>query len=692
VTEPSILIAEEGGKSLVRDRLRIVLPLPLSPRKMRTSLSRTLKETPRISTLSPTGDGAETERFAASRRWCLSGVLFMVIGLMIPKSRLKLKRLVRECILLTIARSIPIFAHEFPFFGPRKVPSMRPALRFVLTLLLSILLSGCGKKTEDGSGSLNRPAVVIAIAGDIDSFNPLFAEDITAGEVNDLLFPSLVSSAFDRNSGALTFGPLLARSWEYADRNRDIVFHLQPGARWTDGTPVTARDVQLTYELYGDPDVASVRQAAVENLRRTGGKLDVRKSVEVRDDSTVIFHFSRAYPGQLFDAGLPVLPAHILEKLARKDIRTDPVNRSPVGFGPFSLAKWAPLQEIVLQSNPGSVVPYPAKLSQLILRIIPDYRTRLSQLESGEVDLVSGVRPEDAEKLAGDARDIEIISTPGRDYDFLGWNNVEIDPRGGSSPAAIRPHRLFGSRNVRRALTMAINRDELVQAYLGKHGQAAFGGISPLFKWAYNDSLKPLPFDPQGSRQLLEREGWLDAGGDGVLVRNKVRFSFVLKVPAGDQLRTVVAAAVQQQLRQVKIEVKIEQVERATFWQEVAARKYDAWLAGFSVPLQMQLDDLWGSDLTKYPFNLTGFRDARIDRILAAARTLKAETDGAPLWKEFQEIVGEEQPCTFLYWINSIVAVNRRVHGTHIGVLGTMHRAWEWDVGVAGRAGPTTSR
>jgi peptide/nickel transport system substrate-binding protein len=191
---------------------------------------------------------------------------------------------------------------------------------------------------------------------------------------------------------------------------------------------------------------------------------------------------------------------------------------------------------------------------------------------------------------------------------------------------------------------------------------------------------------------LLEREGWLDAGGDGVLVRNKVRFSFVLKVPAGDQLRTVVAAAVQQQLRQVKIEVKIEQVERATFWQEVAARKYDAWLAGFSVPLQMQLDDLWGSDLTKYPFNLTGFRDARIDRILAAARTLKAETDGAPLWKEFQEIVGEEQPCTFLYWINSIVAVNRRVHGTHIGVLGTMHRAWEWDVGAAGRAGPTTSR
>ena len=611
---------------------------------------------------------------------------------MIPKSRLKLKRLMRKCILLTTARSIPIFPHVFSFSGFKKVLSMRPGVWFVLPLVLSIPLPGCGKKTEDGSGALHRSAVVIAIAGDIDSFNPLFAEDITSGEINDLLFPALVGSGFDVDSGTLTYAPLLARSWESTDGDRDIVFHLRPGVRWTDGVPVTARDVQLTYELYGDPDVASVRQAAVENLRRTGGKLVIRESVEARNDSTVLFHFARAYPGQLFDAGLPILPAHILEKLPRKDIRTDPVNRSPVGFGPFSLAKWTPLQEIVLQSNPGSVAPYPAKLSQLILRIIPEYRTRLSQLASGEVDLVSGVRPEDAEKLAGDARDVDIISTPGRDYDFLGWNNIEIDTHGGSSPATIRPHRLFGSRNVRRALTMAINRDELVRAYLGKHGREAFGGISPLFRWAYNDSLKPLPFDPQGSRELLSREGWKDAGGDGILVRNGVRFSFVLKVPAGDQLRTVVAAAVQQQLRQVKIEMKIEQVERATFWQEVTTRKYDAWLAGFSVPLQMQLDDLWGSDLAKYPFNLTGFRNARVDRILAAARALKVETDGAALWKEFQEIVHEEQPCTFLYWINSIVAVNRRVHGTRIGVLGTMHNAWEWNVGNTGQAGTTTSR
>jgi peptide/nickel transport system substrate-binding protein len=568
---------------------------------------------------------------------------------------------------------------------------MKPRVCGTLPLVLSIALLGCGTKKEGNPGSPHPPAVVIAIEGDVDSFNPLFAEDITAGEINDLLFPALVGSSFDLESGELTYAPMLARSWEYANQGRDIIFHLVPNARWTDGKPVTARDVGLSFELYGDPDVASVRQASVDKLKRTGGRQDIRKSVEVRDDTTVVFHFASAYAGQLFDAGLPILPAHILGGLLRKDLRTDPVNKSPTGFGPFSLVKWTPLQEIVLQSNPGSAVPYPAKLSQMIFRVIPDYRTRLAQLESGEVDLVSGLRPEDADKVARERPEIEIISTPGRDYDFLGWNNVDTGTPAGTPGASFRPHRLFGSSNVRKALTLAINREELVQAYLGTHGRVSFGGISPLFKWAYNDSLKPLPFDPLQSMRLLEQEGWKDTDGDAILDKNGLRFSFVLKVPAGNQLRTVVASAVQQQLKQVKIDMRIEQVERATFWQEVTTRKYDAWLAGFSVPLQMQLDDLWGSDLEKHPFNLTGMRNARVDRILAAAGTLKAETDGAALWKEFQSIVHEEQPCTFLYWINNIVAVNKRIRGTRIGVLGTTHHAWEWYVDNAGQANAAAS-
>jgi peptide/nickel transport system substrate-binding protein len=229
---------------------------------------------------------------------------------------------------------------------------------------------------------------------------------------------------------------------------------------------------------------------------------------------------------------------------------------------------------------------------------------------------------------------------------------------------------------------LAVNRQELVDAYLGQHGRVAFGGVSPLFKWAFDEKIAPLPFDVEQAGLLLKQDGWTDSNGDGVLERGGVRFEFALKVPAGNQLRTVVATAVQQQLKRLNIEMRIEQVERGTFWQEVTTRQYDAWLCGFSVPLQMQLDDLWGSDLEKYPFNLVGFQDPRVDKILVEVKRLRSEPEGASLWKEFQQVVHEEQPCTFLFWINSIVAINVRVQGAGIGVLGTTHGAWSWHVGA----------
>ena len=564
---------------------------------------------------------------------------------------------------------------------------MRHKVHLGIFLLPILFLLGCGNQRDAG---VQRSSVIIAVEGDIDSFNPLFAEEVSAGEINDLLFPGLVGSDFDASRGELIYTPLLARSWEYQNRNRDIVFHLRTGAKWSDGQPITARDVQLSYELYGDPEVASIRQAAIEGLRLTNGKIDITKSVEVLNDSTVVFHFEQPYPGQLFDAGLPIIPAHVFEIVARKDLRTHPINKNPIVSGPFVLERWTPLQEVVLASNENCSVPHPAKVSKLVFRVLPDYRSRVSQLLSGEVDIVGGLRMEDADLVMKQSPSVEIISTHGRDYDFLGWNNIDPKVFEDSDGKTIKPHPMFGKARVRRALTMAINREEIVTAYLGKHGQQAIGGVSPLFKWAYNSTMKPLPYDKQQALTLLENEGWKDTDGNGILDRQGQEFAFTLRVPSGNQLRSVVATVVQQQLRDVKIDMEVEQVERGTFWENMMGRKYDAWFAGFSVPLQMQLDDLWGSDLEKYPFNLTGFRNKRIDEILAAARKLTNESEGAPLWKEFQAIIHEEQPCTFLFWINNIVGVSKRVGGTSIGVLGITHKAWEWSLqegkgGVAAR-------
>jgi peptide/nickel transport system substrate-binding protein len=553
-------------------------------------------------------------------------------------------------------------------------------LRFlIIFLLLLFSFCGCSKNRDEHTGS-SGSYVVIAIPGDVDSFNPLFAEEVTAGEINDLIFPGLVDSRFDTVRGLLEYSPLLAKAWEHRDDNRDIVFHLRTDAKWSDGVPIEARDVQFSYELYGDTSVASVRQSSVEGLRKSGGGvLDIRQAVEVLDDSTVVFHFERPYPGQLFDAGLPIVPAHVLEQIPRQALRESAVNQKPIGSGPYMLRSWKPLQEIVLESSPTSVLPMPGKIGQLIFRVIPDSRSRLAQLRSGDIDLIANVRLEDAVELQKENR-LQVIATGERIYDALNWNNLDPVEYARSGGRTVRPHPLFGDPKVRRALTLAINRQEIVRSFLRSYGREAVGPISPIFRWAYNDTLKPLPYDPASGASLLEKEGWRDRNGDGVLDKGTRRFSFVLKITAGDQLRSNVAAIVQNELRAVKIDVQIEQVERSVFWKDLMQKNYDAWIAGFSVPLQMQLDEMWGSDLKQSPFNLVSFQNRRVAEILEGAKLVQKETDHAAAWKEFQVILHNEQPCTFLYWMNGLVAVNKRIKDTDIGILGTLHHAWDWDV------------
>ena len=550
----------------------------------------------------------------------------------------------------------------------------------VLIGWLSANIDGCGDKKE----VVARPAkdyVLVAIEGDVDNFNPLFAEDVTAGEINDLLFPGLLDAKFDTASGTLRYLPSLATRWEFENGNRDVTFHLRSGVKWSDNVAVTAQDVQLSYKLYGDTGVASVRQTSVDGLLKTkGGLFDPQRAVEVIDDSTVRFHFSRPYSGQLFDAGLPILPIHQYGKYRRSELRHADINRQPLSSGPFLFSSWKPMQEIVLATNPASVLPHPAKTSKLIFRVIPDYQTRLLQFRKGEIDVLPYINAADAIDLIKHHPEFVITQMGERFYDAINWNNIDGDAYASSKGKRIVPHPLFGSVNVRRALTIAINRAEILDAYVRPFGRECFAPISPIFKWAYNDTLGPLPYEPDIAKKLLLAEGWRDANGDGILEQRGRKFAFTLKVPSGNELRTAIAAVVQSKLREIGIDVKIELVERAAFWESVMEKRFDACIAGFSVPLQMQLDELWGSNLQRSRFNLTSFRNERIDAILAGAKTVTSDSAYAAQWKEFQYIIRSQQPCTFLYWMNDLVAINKRLEGTDVGILGITRHAERWQI------------
>lgn len=555
------------------------------------------------------------------------------------------------------------------------------AFIFLRLTLVVFLLALCGCRTKD-QGTQQNGTVVVGIPADISTLNPIFVQEVTEGEITELIYPRLIDASFDTTIGLLRFEPSLAHSWDLRNENRDVIFHLRHGIQWSDSLPVTALDVQYSYELYGDSSLGSIRQSALDGLQKApDGSIDIRKSIEVLNDSTVIFHFRRAYAGQLFDAGLPIVPFHVFNTVPRSELRTHLLNRKPIGAGPFALESWKPMQELVLIPNPLSRIPRPAALKRLVFRILPDKTARLQELKQQRIDLMGGLEALDVADLASSAPFVQIVSIPARQYFFFGWNNIDGNVYASSKAASVHAHPLFGSAAIRRALTYAINRNEMIATLLGRWGSEAAGPISPLFRWATNDTLTALPYDPGMASKMLSAEGWIDQHGGGIREKGGRRFSFSLILPAGNQFYLDIANIVQRQLREVGVEMRIQPVDGSTFFPTLIEKKYDACVAGFEIPLQIQMDDFWNSDLRRYPFNVVSFRNRRVDEILALAKRNVNEIETAPLWKEFQGIMYQEQPCTFLFWSSKLVGVNKRVQGTRIGVLGTLYHTWEWHTG-----------
>ncbi len=561
---------------------------------------------------------------------------------------------------------------------------MSKTIRTILLIfvLASVAIFHCGKKQDKTTqGKPSGGTIVVVVPGDIDSFNPIVAAEQTAADVNDAIFPLLTSSKFNTETGVLEYMPLLARSWEFANNRKDVIYHLKGDAYWQDGVKITGQDVKFSYELYADPDVASVQQDLLGELLHTkDGKVDVEKSVEVANDSTVVFHFQRAYPLQMFHSGLTLVPKHVFQNADRKSLRTSPENSKPVAAGAFRLERWTPQQEIVLARNEQSVLPHPAYVDRLVIRIVPEYASRLTQLKTGETDFMEGVNPEDVKDLKQNHPEIRLETIPGRFYDYVGWSNIDNEGYAKSNGKLIKTHPLFGTKKVRQALTLAIHRQEILEGFLGQYGQLATGPISPVFKWAYNDTLKPYPFDPARAKQLLKDEGWEDHNGDGILDKGGRKFSFKLRINSGNPRRAYASVIIQSNLKAIGIDVEIEQLENNVFFDGLRKKKFEAFLAGLGVPLEMDLENFFGSDLQKDLFNTASFQNRRVDEILAATKNVVEATHAASLWKEFQVILSEEQPVAFLYWANRIVGINNKVQGTSVSILGALIGMGDWHV------------
>ena len=520
-----------------------------------------------------------------------------------------------------------------------------------LVLLVAVLgLAGGACQRPAGCTGAYCGTLVFAAVGEPDILLPPSTQQVVSRDIEEQLFLKLADIGLTTNTvGDEDFQPLLAERWEW-DGPMTLVFHLDPRARWQDGQSVTASDVAFTFDAYTDSAVASPYRTA---LRRIA-------SVKARDPLTAVFRFRERYPEMFYDAvyHMRVLPAHLLRGVPRDQWKTAPFGRQPVGNGPYRFVAWRAGQTIELVADSTFFLGRPA-IRRLIWRFTPDLQVAVTQVVADQADGREALYTPENIARARAAPQVTLYPYRGNAYAYLGFNLA-------ANGDTTQPHPIFSDREVRRALTMAVDRARLLKSVFGDFAKVPPGPMSQLW-WIWDAEVRQLPYDTVQARRVLAARGWRDSDGDGIRDRAGQPLAFHVLVPSTSQTRRQYAQLLQEQFRAVGARVEIDEVEQAVQTERAAAGKFDAILhawnndpsPGSGVAQVWSRAGFGGSNFLRY--DNPAF-DALVERATSAATTRQARL----LWRAAVETINGDAPAVFLFAPDNVAVFHSRVADVRI--------------------------
>jgi peptide/nickel transport system substrate-binding protein len=334
-----------------------------------------------------------------------------------------------------------------------------------------------------------------------------------------------------------------------------VTWKLRPGVVWSDGVPFTSKDVAFTYQVIIAPtNPVSIRTGYPEI-----------ESLSTPDDATVVVRYRRPYAG--FKAHFEwILPEHVFA--GDPLIETKEFNQAPLGTGPFVFKSWVPGDVITLERNPRYREPEKPYVDGLIFKIVPSRDVAILWLRAGEIDMLWDVSEDDIAQMEA-IPDVVVEPAPGRAVERLVLNaSCPSGPQQGDPSC---PHPVLGDVRVRQAVELAIDKQTIVDQLLaGKTSVAA----SAIPVGAYAAQASSAEHNPARARQLLEEAGW-SIGPDGIRVKDGNRASLSYATTTGNRLREQTQQLIQEQLRAVGIELRIENLLPPILlgsWQDGAPR------------------------------------------------------------------------------------------------------------------------
>jgi len=500
--------------------------------------------------------------------------------------------------------------------------------------------SNSAKETYSLAGIDATPAAggtfIEASIADASMLNPVLATDSASNDINGLVYNGLVK--YDKNIKLIGD---LAESWEVSKDGKNITFHLRNGVKWHDGEPFTSQDALFTY------------QVLVASTTRTPYTADFQlvEKAEAPDPLTFKVRYKEPFSPALESWGMGIIPKHIYEK---GDVNSNPANRSPIGTGPYIFQKWLTDQKIVLTANPDYFEGRP-HFDRFIYYIIPDQSVQFLELRQGSLSEMT-LTPDQYKGYPEFFEHYNKYRYPAFRYDYIGFN---------------LKNELFQDRRVREAIAHAIDKKAIINGVYQGLGVPATGPFPPT-SWAYNPDVKDFDYDTQKSLALLKDAGWEDSDGDGILEKANRKLEFTLITNNGNEVRSMIAQIVQNNLAKVGIKMDIRLLEWTVFiHQYIDARVFDATLLGWNLSRDPDAFTIWDSKQTgPNQYNFVSYSNPEVDKLLAEGRRTFGEEKRKPIYQKIHRLIAADIPYVFLAVPDSLPVVHKKILGVEVTPAG----------------------
>ena len=556
-----------------------------------------------------------------------------------------------------------------------------------LLIGFSLLLFSCssGDPAEPSRQDLPLPAGALTLQlqgkpggtlryplpGEPSTFNLLAAQDARSTLVSKLFTATLL----ELDPMQQTFQPGVAESWQISEDGLTVTLKLRPGLLFGDGIPLSAEDVLFTFRQIMREDSQSHFKTDLlfpgQSLKFESPDAQTIRILLARPDASMEFFLSQ----------LPVLPRHLLPAASgpiEQQWNLETPAQQMTGLGPFLIESHQPGLMTVLGRNPhywkvdsnGERLPY---LDRIEIHYIADINNQVLRLQTGELDLIDQVlTPENFQLLSRNQTDIRATDAgPSNKLSLLWFNlNQQSDSPDGQPLLSQEKRRWFADPDFRRAISLAINRQEITRIVFLEYATPASGMVTALNRTWRAPQIAPARHDPEAARRLLRQAGFSwRAGSDAQLLgpRGKeVRFELLTTTETS--LNRMVAL-IQQDLKAIGIGISLRQEElRSVISRVINARRYDVALASFRFPWEpSDFSSTFHSSGQTHLWNPLQPKPAtaweeRIDDLMSQQRVTLDHEERRDLFHEVQQILADNAPALPLIHWDLLIAHRSQLH------------------------------